>query len=495
MLKRVLGMPKIDRFDPTTDVFPPINVDKIASDLRLEQAGSDRGAKDLPGPDDHGFDSVEHRIIDAIDALRHKGLDHYHQHQKVYAERLARASESRVEVETIAGDAETDFQAEVKIWNAIMANQRKMVSVAGTALERFYERNRIEGAAQDGSGWPKFLGLAAFMIVIESFGNGLLFREASMQGLLGGFVIAVAISVLNVGFASLTGILARGFHHVRWLRRLLALIPVTVIGALICAVNLAAAHFRDAATGNQDGMEAAARAALSELQVAPHVLDSLQSWLLVGLGLLIAIAAGWKAHGIDDPYPGFGRVWRQMTDARVGYAGELEKAVEHIVEARDEAVARLREESGAARDRIEEAFDSLAGQGSLRGRLSLFLELCDQRANHLLAIYRDANRAARTAEPPAHFAERFTFAPFVADQVDGGVMDAAKREQEEISIVISSAIDKIFGGAKEAIDSYPETHELEEQTLAGTALKAAKANPIAAEASVVEIAKRRNLGR
>ena len=215
MLKRILSMPEVDRFDPTTDVFPLINVDKIASDLRLEREGSVRGAKDLPGPEDHGFDSVEHRIIGAIDVLRHKGLNHYHQHQQVYAERLVRASESRVEVETIAGNAKTNFQAEVKIWNAIMANQRKMVSVAGTAVERFYERNRIEGAAQDGSGWPKFLGIAAVMIVIESFGNGLLFREASMQGWLGGFVIAVAISVLNVGFASLTGILARGFHHVR----------------------------------------------------------------------------------------------------------------------------------------------------------------------------------------------------------------------------------------------------------------------------------------
>ena len=495
MLKRILSMPEVDRFNPTTDVFPLINVDKIASDLRLEREGSGRGAKDLPGPDDDGLDSVEHRIIGAIDALRHKGLNHYHEHQQVYAERLVRASESRVEVQTIAGDAETDFQAEVKIWNAIMANQRKMVSVAGTALERFYERNGIEGAAQDGSGWPKFLGIAAVMIVIESFGNGLLFREASMQGWLGGFVIAVAISVLNVGFASLTGILARGFHHVRWLRKLLALIAVGVIGALICAVNLAAAHFRDAATGDEGGMEAAARTALSELLEAPHVLDSLQSWLLVGLGLLIAIVAGWKAHGIDDPYPGFGRVWRQMTDARIGYADELEKAVEHLVEARDVAVARLREESDAARGRIEEAIDSLAGQGSLRGRLSLFLEQCNQKANHLLAIYRDANRAARTVDPPAHFAERFAFASFVADQVDGGVMETARREQEEIGRIISSAIDRIFGGAKEAIASYPETHELEEQTLTGTALKAAKANPVAAEASVVEIAKRRNLGR
>ena len=489
MLKRFFGTPEIDRFDPTTAVFPPINVNKIADDLQLRRIGSDRGTKDLPGPEDGGLDSVEHRVIDAIDALRHRGLDHYQEHQKAYAERLVRASESRVEVETIAGDAEIDFQAEVKIWNAVMANQRKMVSVAGTALERFYERNRIEGAAQDGSGWPKFLGLAAFLLVIESFGNGLLFREASMQGLLGGFVIAVAISVLNVGFASLTGILARGFHHVRWLRKLLALIAVSGIGALICAVNLAAAHFRDAATVNQERMEAAARTALLDLLEAPHVLDSLQSWLLVGLGLLIAIVAGWKAHGIDDPYPGFGRVWRQMTDARIGYAVELENAVDHLVAARDNAVGRLREESDAARGRIEEAIDSLAGQGSLRGRLGLFLEQCDQRANHLLAIYRDANRAARTADPPAHFAERFTFAPFVADQIDGGAMETARREQEEIARIISSAIDKIFGGAKKAIASYPETHELEEQTLTGTTLKAAKANPVAAESSVV---KRRN---
>lgn len=315
MLKNMLGFAKGDRFDPTTGVFPDINVEKLAKDLRLERVGPDRGKNDLPGPEDQGFDSVEHEITSAVGTLRMKGLDHFQQHQQVYAERLGRAAESRVEVETIAGDAEVDFQAEVKIWNDIMANKRNMVSVSGGELQRFYERNRVGGAAQEGSGVYKFIGLATVILVIESLGNGLLFREASTQGLLGGFVIAVSISVLNVGFASLTGLLARNFNHVRWLRKLSALVLAAGFGVLVAAINLAAAHFRDAATSVGE-METAAATALTQFATAPHQLASLQSWLLVGLGFLIAIVAGWKGYCIDDPYPGFGRVWRQMIHAR-----------------------------------------------------------------------------------------------------------------------------------------------------------------------------------
>ena len=492
MLKSMLGFAKGDRFDPTTRVFPDINVENLTKDLGLERVGLDRGKNDIPGPEDQGFDSVEHEITSVVGTLRMKGLDYFQQHQQVYAERLGRAAESRVEIETIAGDAEVDFQAEVKIWNGIMANKRNMVSVSGGELQRFYERNRVDGAAKEGSGVYKFIGLATVMLVIESLGNGLLFREASTQGLLGGFVIAVSISVLNVGFASLTGLLARNFNHVRWLRKLSALVLVAGFAVLVAAINLAAAHFRDAATSVGE-METAAATALTQFAMSPHQLDSLQSWLLVGLGFLIAIIAGWKGYCIDDPYPGFGRVWRQMIHARDQYARSLEQAIDELVEARDDAVGRLREESEAARGRIEEAVDALAGQSSLRGRLDLFLEQCDQKANHLLAIYRDANRSSRKAGSPAHFSESYSFKPFVSEGPDAGIVDAARTEQEEIKGIVSSVIERIYAAAKDAISSYPETHELEEQNLSGTVLKAVKANPVAVDDQVLEITKRRKM--
>lgn len=477
MLRRMLELGKGDRFDPTDAVFPNINVDKIANDLRLKQIGLERGRKNLPGPKDQVLDSVEHQIVGAIEELRNKGLSHFEQHQQVYGERLTRASESRVQIETIAVSAETDFQGEIKTCNAEMANQRKMVSVAGDALQRFYDKHPVEGAARERSSNFKLFGLVSFMIVIESMGNGILLREASTQGWLGGFFIAVSISILNVGFSALTGLSARYFNHVSWFRKLLALFGAATFALLVCAVNIAAGHYRDSAT-KLGIMEEAASEALDTLIATPYMLDSLQSWMLVGLGVLIAIVAGWKGYSFDEPYPGFGHIWRQMSNARVAYAIQLRDAIDEIFHARDDAIENLRNESDAARDRIDEAIDALAGSSSLYGRLGLFIEQCDQKVNHLLAIYRDANREVREAEAPAHFLDEYSFKPYELGKHDNGVTNNARKEQDEIRNIVSCTIERIKNGAETAIATYPETHELENQTLTGKALAAARANPV-----------------
>ena len=84
-----------------------------------------------------------------------------------------------------------------------------------------------------------------------------------------------------------------------------------------------------------------------------------------------------------------------MTRARDAYAENLDRAIADLDASRDGAIADLRDANQEMRLWIREAVDALYGQSSLRSELDRFLAHCDDKANTLLAVYRDANRAAR----------------------------------------------------------------------------------------------------
>jgi len=365
---------------------------------------------------------------------------------------------------------------------------------AAGELKQFQKRHRVSGVAPDQAKWPSFIALGLVLLVVESFGNAFFFREASPQGLLGGFTIAVAISFMNVAFASLGGFAARYLAHISWFLKLLSLTVTTAFAGVVACVNLVAAHYREAVTEGQK-LDVAGRAGLDRFLEDPLALTEVMSLLLVGVGLIIAAIAFFKAYWIDHPYPDFGRVWRQMIRSRDHYAGELGAAIAEIEAARDNAVEGLLEESEQARERINEALDALSGRNTLRGQLRPFLEQCDQRASRLLAIYRDANCAARTEPVPPHFATGHSFERFSPEEPDKDQIETAQIEQKEIQDIVARATSRIFAAAKAAIESYPSVDALEGRIWAdaeATNVGSAQAD-IAVLPSVAELKNRRKV--
>ena len=136
--------------------------------------------------------------------------------------------------------------------------------------------------------------------------NGFFFAEANVAGLAGGAITALVISIVNVGAASIAGHACRQKNHVKLLRRFMGWLSLIVGVGLAVFINFLVGHFRDL-TATVAWNEAAG-AAFGRV-VAGHVqMQSLDAWLLTGLGMLIAAFAGWKAYGALDPYPDYGRV-------------------------------------------------------------------------------------------------------------------------------------------------------------------------------------------
>ena len=275
-----------------------------------------------------------------------------------------------------------------------MAAPSAAVSDAIASLRRFREHHGVAHVAREANFWS-WLFVALVVLVIESAANAFLFSRAMSQGFVGGVAVAGFISAVNIAIASLATYFGRNLNHRRLYWKLFGLVAAT-IGIVLClAFNLGVAHLRDALEQGLALEEALARSWETAWR-SPLALHSFLSAVLMLLGIIAAIFVGLKTYHTIDVYPGYPDIYATVNCAREDYARHLKAAVDTLEDSRNAAIDGLRDANQQMRlDR--EAVDALYGQTSLRLELDRFIEHCDTKAKALLAVYRDANRAARPA--------------------------------------------------------------------------------------------------
>jgi hypothetical protein len=71
------------------DVFPALNTDKLAKDLKLAQTGAERGAREEPASDTAVMDDIEHAIVERMEAEKNAAHGTLLDEIRTYKERLA----------------------------------------------------------------------------------------------------------------------------------------------------------------------------------------------------------------------------------------------------------------------------------------------------------------------------------------------------------------------------------------------------------------------
>ncbi len=460
MFKRFRNLARVNPFKPTTAIFPGIDAERIAADLRLEAEGERRGAMDQPDSSEVGFDLIERRIVDCVKELRRMGLGHFDEHEGAYADRIARADSISTDMQTATRDAETDFMMEINRWRGILANERNDLQLVDEEFKHFRQENRLKRTAHEGGGFSKWLFYSLGILIVESVLNGVFFANAHELGLIGGVFTALGISVINVGVAACMAWTSRNFNHFRIVRKLVGTLSFLAAVAFAPVFNLFVAHFRNAAEAEKPWSEAAGHA-YRNILANPLGLESIDAWLLGMLGILAATISGWKTYASGDPYPGYGRVWRKIHDAREAYAQRNEEAIDTVTETRDKAVDDLKSAIDHMKAQIADARNAANGLTSLRGQLEQFLEQCDQKVSLLLTTYRNANKGKRAAAPPAHFSRDFLFEPYKAGLSPDAQNTLNQKTAGKLEENIAQAIDRIYDACQKAIESFKPIDAIE----------------------------------
>jgi hypothetical protein len=461
-LLSLLGQPQ-HSYRPTTEIFLDLNVNRVADNLNLAADGSDRGAENRPSADAETFDDVEHRVVEFIETHKQDAHSIYLEHLHTYDERLTALNfeERFAIIQQAAPESVGEFRAEGGRPDELFGLLRRLYD-SEQERDDFRRRHRIARPARLSSQGKTLLkvGILAILFVIEVVINGNFLAKSNPQGLLGGAVQAVSFAALNIIASFLLGLVPiRLINHRNFFSKLIGLLSGIAYLAFAIALNLTLAHLREVPpTVNGDvGQEV-----MMQILKSPLVLNDIISWVFFGIGLIFSLIAMTDGLLFTDPYFGYGSLEARCNEARIQYTDGKAELIERLREIRDAASEAM---NGAVRDLSVRRgeFDSIVqARGRLAQRFAEHQNHIERSCRALLAIYREANRKARTTAAPAYFAKPYTMdrIVYVGTDRDETARDQLRHSILETQDILNRQIQAIHQAFDEAVRSYREIDDL-----------------------------------
>lgn len=413
-LKKLLDALKRDRtpYQPALLEFPPLDPVKLHKELKPQGRGAERGRRNEPPETAKAHDEIEHEILAVFEGFRAQAEASLSNNMEVHAGRLAKLSNETLvnSIDHGLQNAIADFRTGVRTDANRLYLLKKNVLEAEHEYQDFRRRNRLNRMAKYPAHWFKNISFVLLFALGDTVANAVFFSQTHPRGWLGAIFESVFISVVNVVVGVLAGyVLARGCHlRTVPLKAGSAVLLVAVLAFLLVG-NIFAAHYRDAFASLSPESISAARdlasaEALRRLEASRWVLAGFQSYLMVIVGMVVALFALLEGYRLDDPLPGYGTVARSRQKHLAAYAEEKELLLRGLEERKNEALQEIDYLVQDIRRRDEEYATVLEARRTLIQRYNAFLDQLERMGNQLLETYRAANRSTRSDKAPATFA-------------------------------------------------------------------------------------------
>jgi hypothetical protein len=400
-----LFRPKHD-YLPGTTVFREIDVDRIASDLRLEERGAEDGAKNLPSTTSSRAAGTENEIIRQVKSYWDDAAQAARRAHDSYASRAA-ALLSATDIDSLRGTpgavASGLAESARSDRDDLRSHYQRWLESSGD-LDRFREREHIDRPERPG----KPIAVQALVLLVAAGAelaiNASVFASGDEFGLAGALLKVLAIPLLNIGVTfALVFAFARHINRHTLGAKLIGMLGIAMAILWAFGLNLAVAHWRDSlnATMSLD----AGRIALERILTATFELQDLSSWVLFAIGCLASAAAAYEATICSDPHPGYSLRVRARDKAATVFQIARDNALARLDGISAQATESLKdhlkkaETAGARRPEYAQRVDALAED--LRAYREHLLNL----AEDLTTRYREANQRSRGTEPPPRFEE------------------------------------------------------------------------------------------
>lgn len=458
---------------PSLQVFPSLDVTRVATELRLEAEGRARGAANQPSTDSLVPDDMEARVAEEVSAQNNRAYDIYEEQRHTYSERLAGlAFEDRFnEIRMAAPECLSAFRAEAAKGLDELHGLRRHLRETEAERDDFRARHGLKRVARVHTPLRRGLSIAviALLLLIETIANGSFLAVGNQAGLLGGASQAFFFAALNIGVAfSLAYWGVSCLAHRHGVVKGIGILALLLYATLAAGINLALAHYREAAAIAVDD---AGREVMRRLVEAPFVMADIQSWILFGIGLLfsvVAFADGWQFR---DPYPGYAGVQTRLDAARAAYTSRKIALIDTLDDIRKDYTETLGEVSRDLSERRKDYDAIIANRQRLQSLFEQSQVNLDAAGTALLRIYRHANQAARTTPPPPRFSEGIGLQRIPAtisrlDETDREALNAAIRSAQQ---VLEAGIVEINDAFAQAVEKYRQLDTLVREAEDGAA--------------------------
>ncbi len=332
-------------------------VDMARRTLAIDQKATDAARRDNPKTLSASLDVTESEICAHFVALAR-------QRRESCEENLARLQLDR-KATAAKIDIEQTRDSFARLLSPIEPSLETLKSDHATALHQAKENEaralkhlrwfqQKHGLHYRAASYPQspfyHFAIVAALALVEWVALAAFYAEGSDFGLLGGVLIAMTLSIVNISLAILSGSLLRYVNHRSPRRKALALTGVALLYTCFLLVTLAAAHYRVATNDvaqTPPGLSTQSPTSLPPPQVArdldqwraarlawqrfasnPVGFEDVFSWILVVLAVIFGIFASYKGYRLDDAYPGYGELDRELnarrttSGARIGHGAD-----------------------------------------------------------------------------------------------------------------------------------------------------------------------------
>jgi hypothetical protein len=479
-LARLVGGLKREQHDyrASLEVFPALNIGKLAADLAVGRLGAERGAEEAPVSNSAALDDVEGRIVERVEVEKNSAHGVFLDELHLYKERLSGLDfEGRfATIRQAAPAAVSEFRAEAAQGRDELHSLRRHLRDVEAERDDFRRRHRLTRAARWAAGGNLTLkiGILLSLFVFEVFLNGFFLAKGSELGYVGGAAEALTFALLNIGVSFLAGAVGvRELNHRNYMRKVFGLLSLICYLAIAVGLNLTLAHYREAAGSF---VSDAGQAVLVRLRTAPLGITDVKSWLFFSIGMLCSLIAFGDSYLIFDPYPGYGMLEKRRAAAYEAYIQRKNELIAALLAIRDQAIEILEEANRDLSVRRSEYDAILESRTRLVRLFEAHQAHLDRTANALLSTYREANQRSRKTPPPPRFAVPYALEKISTEHelLPISARDDLRRSIAESQAVLVDQVRAIHDEFERAFATYREIDDLvEEPTIARSNAKAA----------------------
>ena len=404
----------ISGFDRIKHKYIRLDGDAWLASHGIRAEGERRGKRNQPGPDEALPDGMYRKIESWI---RKRALDCKEEVGKYINDELANLhvfgsswekENPEIVLDALVTQRCQDLRAKADQSVGDLDKHRAGFEDAARDLMNFRQRHRLSRVAHYPSSQVAHWLWVPVAMIVESFAGANLLGSVSRGGVIEGWMVAVLLTFGNVILGIGAGQAWRFTHYDWGFVKLFAYALGAICTALALVWNDVAGHVRDVyvlaeKTGALEAPDEAFATAWRTMLERPLPWESLPSAGLAIVGIAVFVLTAYKSYTADDTFPGYGARHRKVEALHGRYQDDLNDALEDLETTRNDANDAIEE----IKNRYEM---DRAGWDGARDRLRMVaknypvnLRQYNNDLSYLLAAYRDANLAARTASPPPFF--------------------------------------------------------------------------------------------
>ena len=345
--------------------------------------------------------------------------DEFHNRLKAI-ETKSQADSSIQEISKIYENAKAELERITSsYYEDLLVTKRKQLSIQDE-YDDFRKKNGRIGLARFSEYPTMSYGLIFLIAIIEILTNAYALGASHPEGPAGVVLEIFMFCIVNVGVAFLLGYYVwRWFYHKSIVVNIGGYMLAIPMITFLIFINFFLAHYRDSisklVSSNLEVLDYGkmmlqlGRQSLENLLSSSFMMDDFKSYLLLFVGLFVAILATKKFFDLDDPYPGYGKLERDKSESVKGYDIKRTKYHAYIIDLVDEYSAKINNLCMALKSSENIISERKKEKEHLYEKYKNWLANVQPVGVLLYAFYRQENMKARKSkkEPPCFIKHKY----------------------------------------------------------------------------------------